>query len=101
MNKNIKKALVIFSLILLAPIGKANAEDLNLRIVDYPYSVYPLPGGLSDSLVANSNSPEIIKTEGILLSTFPKEHHAIWFCFLQAHIGQSLAESLSSDYPPE
>ncbi len=33
--------------------------------------VRPLPGQLDDTLVFNSNSPELIQSEGILLSTFP------------------------------
>jgi Protein of unknown function (DUF3370) len=35
--------------------------------------VRPLPGSLDKVAVFNSNSPEIIQTEGILLSTFPPE----------------------------
>src|SRR5687768_11561165 len=42
--------------------------------MDYDYKVFPLPGSLNDIPVFNSNSPEIIKTEGILLSTFPPEN---------------------------
>ncbi|MBW4466210.1 MAG: DUF3370 domain-containing protein [Pegethrix bostrychoides GSE-TBD4-15B] len=38
-----------------------------------PQIVRPLPGALDDVPVLNSNSPEIIGTEGILLSTFPPE----------------------------
>ncbi len=33
--------------------------------------VRPLPGGLDSVPVFNSNSPELVQTEGILLSTFP------------------------------
>ena len=33
--------------------------------------VRPLPGQLDDVLVFNSNSPEVVQKEGILLSTFP------------------------------
>ncbi len=36
-----------------------------------PQEVRTLPGELNDVLVFNSNSPEVIETEGILLSTFP------------------------------
>jgi hypothetical protein len=36
-----------------------------------PQEVRPLPGALDQVPVFNSNSPEIIATEGILLSTFP------------------------------
>jgi hypothetical protein len=38
-----------------------------------PQVVRPLPGALDDIPVFNSNSPEIIATEGILLSTFPPD----------------------------
>lgn len=34
--------------------------------------IRPLPGGLDDVLVFNSNSPELVLQEGILLSSFPK-----------------------------
>ncbi|HEY9720800.1 MAG TPA: DUF3370 family protein, partial [Oscillatoriaceae cyanobacterium] len=33
--------------------------------------VYPLPGGLDGTLVFNSNSPEVVTTPGVLLSTLP------------------------------
>lgn len=36
-----------------------------------PQEVRPLPGKLDTVLVFNSNSPELVQTEGILLSTFP------------------------------
>jgi Protein of unknown function (DUF3370) len=36
-----------------------------------PHDVRPLPGGLDQVAVFNSNSPEIISRDGILLSTFP------------------------------
>jgi hypothetical protein len=35
--------------------------------------VRPLPGGLDDVPVFNSNSPEVVQQQGILLSTFPPE----------------------------
>jgi len=38
-----------------------------------PQEVRPLPGRLDDVLMFNSNSPEVVQTEGILLSTFPPE----------------------------
>ena len=34
-------------------------------------NIFALPGGLDEIPVFNSNNPEIVKTEGILLSTFP------------------------------
>jgi hypothetical protein len=36
-----------------------------------PQEVRPLPGGLDQIPMFNSNSPELVQTEGILLSTFP------------------------------
>lgn len=41
-----------------------------------PQVVRPLPGALDSVPVFNSNSPEIIGTEGILLSTFPPDGKA-------------------------
>ncbi|HEY9887068.1 MAG TPA: DUF3370 domain-containing protein [Candidatus Obscuribacterales bacterium] len=38
--------------------------------------VRPLPGALDATPVFNSNSPELIQQEGILLSTFPKDQMA-------------------------
>ncbi|NJR66653.1 MAG: DUF3370 family protein, partial [Leptolyngbyaceae cyanobacterium CRU_2_3] len=38
-----------------------------------PQEVRPLPGQLNPVLVFNSNSPELVQTEGILLSTFPPQ----------------------------
>ncbi|MBK9144895.1 MAG: DUF3370 family protein [Candidatus Melainabacteria bacterium] len=36
------------------------------------FSIEPLPGGLNKRPVVNSNSPEVVSEEGILLSTFPE-----------------------------
>ena len=41
------------------------------RQVVQPQQVRPLPGGLDNVPVVNSNSPELVLNEGILLSTFP------------------------------
>ena len=41
-------------------------------VVTIPQEVRSLPGGLDSVPVFNSNSPEIIESDGILLSTFPK-----------------------------
>lgn len=38
-----------------------------------PQAVRPLPGSLDSILVFNSNSPELVQEEGILLSTFPPQ----------------------------
>ncbi|MEQ9234409.1 DUF3370 domain-containing protein [Coleofasciculus sp. E2-BRE-01] len=41
------------------------------ELVVQPQQIRPLPGQLDQIPVFNSNSPEVIQTEGILLSTFP------------------------------
>ncbi len=42
-----------------------------------PQTIRPLPGQLDSVLVFNSNSPELVQQEGILLSTFPPEGMAV------------------------
>lgn len=42
-------------------------------LMNYPFEVQPLAGGLTSALTLNSNSPEVIQSQGILVSTFPKE----------------------------
>ncbi|TAE64199.1 MAG: DUF3370 domain-containing protein [Oscillatoriales cyanobacterium] len=44
-----------------------------LKTVTVPQQVRVLPGKLDSIPVFNSNSPEVVQTEGILLSTFPEE----------------------------
>lgn len=46
-------------------------RPIRRQLVRESHEVRPLPGGLDDVLVFNSNSPEVVRTEGILLSTFP------------------------------
>jgi Protein of unknown function (DUF3370) len=46
----------------------AQAES---SVISIPQEVRSLPGGLDNVPVFNSNSPEIIESDGILLSTFP------------------------------
>jgi len=47
------------------------------QLMVQPQEVRALPGQLDKVLVFNSNSPEVIKTEGILLSTFPTAGKAV------------------------
>lgn len=64
---------------------KSSASE-SPRIEDFPQptaqvipkiqEVRPLPGRLDNVPVFNSNSPEIIETEGVLLSTFPSRGKA-------------------------
>lgn len=48
-------------------------ETLPSQEVFQPQEVRPLPGQLDAIPVFNSNSPEVVQTEGILLSSFPPE----------------------------
>ncbi len=50
-----------------------------------PQAVRSLPGGLDSVWVFNSNSPEVVQTNGILLSTFPRAGQA----FPGAHLPQT------------
>lgn len=52
----------------IAPITVAQAQS---NVITIEQEVRPLPGGLDSVPVFNSNSPEIIESDGILLSTFP------------------------------
>lgn len=49
----------------------AEPAVLERRFVTQIQEIRPLPGELDRVLVFNSNSPEVVQTEGILLSTFP------------------------------
>lgn len=49
----------------------AQPAVLERRFVTQIQEIRPLPGELDRVLVFNSNSPEVVQTEGILLSTFP------------------------------
>lgn len=45
-------------------------DELRAQI-EIPQAIRPLPGNLDETPVFNSNSPEVVAQEGILLSTFP------------------------------
>jgi hypothetical protein len=49
------------------------SQDGSYAEVIRQQEVRPLPGSLDDVPVFNSNSPEVIQQDGILLSTFPSE----------------------------
>ncbi|MDZ4835184.1 MAG: DUF3370 domain-containing protein [Candidatus Melainabacteria bacterium] len=62
--------------------GNAGEKPLEKNVVDKPSEpervpreevreIRPLPGGLDSIPVFNSNSPEIVMADGVLLSTFP------------------------------
>ncbi|EKQ66764.1 Protein of unknown function (DUF3370) [Leptolyngbyaceae cyanobacterium JSC-12] len=46
-------------------------ETLQIQEIFQPQEVRPLPGQLDTVPVLNSNSPEVVQSEGILISTFP------------------------------
>ncbi|NJP11768.1 MAG: DUF3370 domain-containing protein [Leptolyngbyaceae cyanobacterium RU_5_1] len=48
-------------------------DILQLQEIFQPQDIRPLPGQLDTVPVLNSNSPEVVQTEGILISTFPPQ----------------------------
>ena len=64
----------------------AESAVLERRFVTQIQEIRPLPGELDRVLVFNSNSPEVVQTEGILLSTFPGEGKQ----FPAAHLNKPL-----------
>ncbi len=62
-------------------------ESQGQLTITSPCEVRALPGGLDQVLMLNSNSPEIVGKEGILVSTFPKEGKKI----PSAHLDYPLA----------
>ena len=65
--------LFAIQLLLLSCSAQAQEENSKPSTKKILGNIFALPGGLNDVPVFNSNNPEIVKTEGILLSTFPKE----------------------------
>ena len=58
---------------LFFPINSTVVYSQNVQPIAENYLVQPLPGELNQIPVFNSNSPELVLDEGILLSTFPSE----------------------------
>jgi hypothetical protein len=56
---------------IFAQTGSQTLAQAEGSIISIPQEVRPLPGGLDRVPVFNSNSPEVIASDGILLSTFP------------------------------
>lgn len=46
-------------------------QERQPQYITQPQEIRPLPGQLNDVKVFNSNSPEVVSSEGVLLSTFP------------------------------
>jgi Protein of unknown function (DUF3370) len=62
------------------------ASLVGQRYLVQPQEIRTLPGELNQVNVFNSNSPEVVQTEGILLSTFPGSRMR----FPNAHLQQTL-----------
>lgn len=71
MVKEISKYM--FPLLLIFPIAQSTLTTLPPEEVVQPQEVRPLPGQLDTVPTFNSNSPELVLKEGILLSTFPPD----------------------------
>lgn len=70
MVKEISKYML--PLLLIFPIAQSTPATLPEEVVQ-PQEVRPLPGKLDTVPTFNSNSPELVLKEGILLSTFPPD----------------------------
>jgi Protein of unknown function (DUF3370) len=71
MVKEISKYML--PLLLIFPIAQSTPATTPPKEVVQPQEVRPLPGKLDKVPTFNSNSPELVLREGILLSTFPPE----------------------------
>lgn len=58
---------------ILAQVVTAPTQIMPAEYIVQPQEIRPLPGKLDEIPVFNSNSPEVIEREGILLSTFPSD----------------------------
>jgi hypothetical protein len=72
---------------LVAQVAASPLPPLEQQYIVENQQIRPLPGQLNDVLVFNSNSPEVIQTEGILLSTFPPNGKT----FPNAHLERALS----------
>ncbi|ACK67916.1 conserved hypothetical protein [Rippkaea orientalis PCC 8801] len=62
---------LLSSLLIAQTSSPLTFREVNPHFITQPQQIRTLPGKLNDVLVFNSNSPEVIEAEGILLSTFP------------------------------
>ena len=67
-------SLVVTCAICSHPLAQAGEQS---KIVSEPQVVHRLPGALNNVCLLNSNSPEVVKEAGILLSTFPPENKKV------------------------
>ena len=66
----------LLNLSIAFPIAQVNSSPPPVEFVR-PQEVRPLSGNLDNVPVFNSNSPELVLKEGILLSTFPQTNHKV------------------------
>ncbi len=92
----------LFATLLLAQAAPPPAAKP--QVITQPQELRPLPGRLDQVLTFNSNSPEVVQTEGILLSTFPPTGMRV----PTAHLNQPLtgrfdlfAHHIAKASPPE
>ncbi len=57
--------------LMLAQVAATPLSPVGMDYITQPQEIRPLPGRLNNVPVFNSNSPEILQSEGILLSTYP------------------------------
>jgi hypothetical protein len=72
--------LPIFSLAQANPVPTPTSTPSPIplqKVVEQPQEIRALPGQLDRVLMFNSNSPEVVQTDGILLSTFPPTGKAV------------------------
>lgn len=71
-----RAAVLIFVLVTTCSITSLLAQDLTPKEFVEQQPVLPLPGQLSDVPLFNSNNPEVVQSEGILLSTLSPQGKA-------------------------
>jgi Protein of unknown function (DUF3370) len=81
------RRLIVYFVLLLLPIFTTVVTAQTSQEILQPQEVRSLPGKLDRIPVFNSNSPELVLKEGILLSTFPSENKT----HTNAHLNYPLA----------
>lgn len=86
-NKNATRGEVAALLCRVLNLGGVPLEYI-VGLGRKPMEIRPLPGQLNTLPTFNSNSPELVRTEGILLSTFPPNNKKV----PEAHLNFSFTE---------
>ncbi len=72
-TQGIKSSIIYAFVYCSADSGSSNSRTPRPQEITIQQQVRPLPGKLDSVLVFNSNSPEVVQEEGILLSTLPPQ----------------------------